>query len=158
MSKGDDWPRVRPQILLWLIILLLQTEWAASFCSSALLLPSSPLYLHFEVRKAWCAIRNGAAGQDPAAGEDSEAEARRAAYLRDREARERRLVPQQVDMEILFGDDKVPDYIERWGGMHRQVAMEGPTRMALEMAIDSEWASDSWTATSTPTNTETPSM
>ena len=156
MSKGDDWPRVRPQILLWLIILLLQTEWAASFCSSALLLPSSPLYLHFEVRKAWCAIRNGAAGQDPAAGEDSEAEARRAAYLRDREAREKRLVPQQVDMEILFGDDKVPEYIERWGGMHRQVAMEGPTRMALEMAIDSEWASDSWTAT--PTNTETPSM
>ena len=155
MSKGHAGPRVRPQMLLWLIILLLQTEWAASFCSSALLRPSSPLYLHCEVRKTWCAIRNGAAGQDPAIGEDSEAEARRAAYLRDREAREKRLVPQQVDMKILFGDDKVPEYIERWGGMHRQVAMEGPTRMALEMAIDSEWASDSWTAT---TNTETPSM
>ena len=57
-------------------------------------------------------------------------------------------------MEHMFGEDKCPEYIDRWGGMHRQVAMEGPTRKALEMAVDSEWASDSWTETGTPTETE----
>jgi hypothetical protein len=57
-------------------------------------------------------------------------------------------------MQLFFDNDSCPDYIERWGGMHRQVAMEGPTRMALEMAVDSEWAVDSWTVSPTATETE----
>ena len=78
---------------------------------------------------------------------------RRAAYLRQRDARERQLLPQQVNMEGMFGEDPdaCPEYIARWGGMHRQVAMEGPTRKALEMAVDSEWCVDGW-------NTETPAV
>ena len=55
-------------------------------------------------------------------------------------------------VEHLFGEDTCPDYVERWGGMHRQAAMEGPTRKALEMAMDSEWATDSWADTPTPTS------
>ncbi len=89
-------------------------------------------------------------------GGDSEAAARRAAYLREREAREQQLLPQRVDMEGLFDEDVCPDYIERWGGMHRQVAMEGPSRKALEMAVDSEWAVDAWTETTTETEEGTP--
>jgi hypothetical protein len=89
------------------------------------------------------------------------AAARRAAYLRERDEREQRLVPKRVDMEELFGEDSdtCPEYIARWGGMHRQVAMEGPTRKALEMAVDSEWCADSWTETPTVTEegTVTPS-
>jgi len=87
---------------------------------------------------------------------DSEAAARRAAYLREREAREQQLLPQRVDMEEFFDEDVCPDYIERWGGMHRQVAMEGPSRKALEMAVDSEWAVDAWTETPTETEEVTP--
>ena len=83
---------------------------------------------------------------------DEEAAARRAAYLRDRDAREQRMLPHRVDMEHLFGEDTCPDFVERWGGMHRQAAMEGPTRKALEMAMDSEWATDSWADTPTPTS------
>ena len=90
------------------------------------------------------------------AGDGSEAEARRAAYLREREAREQQLLPRRVDMEAFFDEDVCPDYIERWGGMHRQVAMEGPSRKALEMAVDSEWAVDAWTETPTETEEGTP--
>ena len=83
---------------------------------------------------------------------DEEAAARRSAYLRDRDAREQRMLPHRVDIEHLFGEDTCPDFVERWGGMHRQAAMEGPTRKALEMAMDSEWATDSWADTPTPTS------
>jgi len=71
---------------------------------------------------------------------DGEADARRAAYARGRDAREQQLLPTRVDMAAMFEGDTCPDYIERWGGMHRQVAMEGPTRQALQMVVqDSEW-------------------
>lgn len=107
-----------------------------------------------------CVRRGGrSSGLRMNSGDDAQAEARRAAYLRERDAREEELMPERVDMEALFGDDTVPDYIERWGGMHRQVAMEGPTRKALEMAMDSEWAQDSWTDTPTKTESEgTPTL
>ena len=94
--------------------------------------------------------------EDNGAGDlaDAEMDERRAAYLRERAAREKLLLPKRVDMETFFGEDKCPEYIARWGGMHRQSAMEGPTRKALEMAMDSEWAVDSWNDTPTSTETE----
>lgn len=104
--------------------------------------------------------RMSALGSSGEAAAESAA-ARRAAYLRERDEREQRLVPKRVDMEDLFGEDSdtCPEYIARWGGMHRQVAMEGPTRKALEMSMDSEWCTDSWTETPTVTDegTVTPS-
>jgi hypothetical protein len=107
-----------------------------------------PVHRRRPVIKKPLSLQAGTAESDP------DAEARRAAYMRDREVREQLLLPKRVNMEAFFNEDVCPDYIERWGGMHRQVAMEGPTRMALEMAVDSEWAVDSWTVSPTATETE----
>jgi hypothetical protein len=132
------------------LVLLLLLETGSTWCFVASVPSfSSRLRSGPSARTVGCSVRKD--GPDAA---DSEADSRRAAYLRDREAREGKLLPNRVDMEHMFGEDKCPEYIDRWGGMHRQVAMEGPTRKALEMAVDSEWASDSWTETGTPTETE----
>lgn len=136
------------------LFLLLQVGWSAALLGTA-----APL---IGVAR-WCSAGQPACMRAPptllrmgACGEAEEAEAneRRATYLRARDAREQQLLPSRVDMTAMFEGDTCPEYIERWGGMHRQSAMEGPTRQALQMVVeDSEWCADSWESVSTPTDT-----
>eukprot|EP00961_Rhodomonas_salina_P131079 1764546-Rhodomonas_salina.2 len=71
---------------------------------------------------------------------DSEVERRRKQYLRER-AEE----GANGKGESLYENkdpDVVPEYIARWGGA--DLAQEGPTRGALELMNDSEWAQEGW--------------